>query len=241
MADVKVRDIMTRLVVRLYPDESVKEAATRLAANGISGAPVVEDGKVVGIVSESDLIHSLAPPAPVERGTSVLDTIEFLGSEKPHGIVHGTTVGQVMSPFVFQVSADTSIWKAASIMERRGVKRLPVVDDHDGLIGIVSRADLVRAMARDDDQIRQTVLEAISIIGEETIQGLEAEVDDGVVTLRGTADRKTTRDLAVKLAGRTPGVVEVVDRMSFDWDDSHVKVPAPVPDPRENWQTAVGT
>lgn len=241
MADVKVKDIMTKLVVRLYPDDSVKEAAARLSANGISGAPVVEDGKVVGIVSESDLIHSLAPPAPVERGTSVLDTIEFLGSEKPHGIVHGTTVREVMSPFVFQVPADTSIWKAASIMERRGVKRLPVVDDDDYLIGIVSRADLVRTMARDDEQIRQAVLDAVWILGEETIEGLEANVDDGIVTLRGVADRKTTRDLAVKLAGRTPGVVEVVDRMSFRWDDSHVKTPVPVPDPRNNWQTAVGT
>lgn len=240
MADVMVKDIMTRLVVRLYPDDGVKEAAERLAANGISGAPVVEDGKVVGIVSEADLIRSLAPPAPVDRGTSVFDALELLGAQRSHGLVHGTTVREVMSPFVVQIPEATSIWKAASIMERRGVKRLPVVDGDDNLIGIVSRADLVKTMARDDDQIRRAVMDAVWIVGEETIQGLDATVVDGVVTLRGIADRKTTHDLAVKLAGRTPGVVEVVDRMSFEWDDTHVKVPSSVPDPRENWQNAAG-
>lgn len=240
MADVRVEDIMTRVVVTLAPNDTVHDAAQRLAHNRISGAPVVEEGRVVGMISESDLVHSLMPPAPVDRGVSILDSLELIGRTRPHGIEHGQKVGEVMTPIVVQIPARASIWKAASVMERRGVKRLPVVDADDYLVGIISRADLVKSMARDDEQIRAAVCDAIRIVGEETIEGLDVEVHDGVVSLRGKADRKSTKDIAVKIAVRTPGVVEVIDRMTFEWDDRAVKVAPSVPDPRENWQSAVG-
>lgn len=235
MADVSVKDVMTHLVVTLYPTDTVHEAATKFARNHISGAPVVEEGKVVGVVSESDLIHSLMPPDRADRGSSILDVLSVLGRARPHGALHGKTVDEVMSPLVIQVSPETSIWKAASIMERRGVKRLPVVDEEGYLIGIVSRADLVKALAKDDAQTAADVTEAIDILGRETFSNLEVEVDDGVATIRGMADRKSTKELAVKLASRTPGVVEVVDRITFEIDDSRVRIPN-TPDPRFNWQ-----
>lgn len=237
MSDVKVQDVMTHLVVMLYPTDTVHEAAQRLARNRISGAPVVEGGKVVGIVSESDLIHAVMPPVPVDRGASILDILSVMGRAKPRSHEHGKTVAEVMTSLVIQVSPETSIWKAASIMERKGVKRLPVVDDHDYLLGIVSRADLVKAMAKDDAQITADVIQAITLLGKETIDGLEVEVDDGVATIKGVADRKSTHKLAVALAGRTPGVVEVVDRMTFEQDDTKIQMATnPDPDPRRNWQ-----
>lgn len=70
-----------------------------------------------------------------------------------------------MSTFVIQVAPETSVWKAASIMEAKGIKRLLVVDDEGYLLGIVSRADLVRAMARDDSQLRDDVVGSIAILG----------------------------------------------------------------------------
>jgi len=241
MADVKVQSVMTREVVVLHPSDTIHHAAQLLSLNGISGAPVVEDRKVVGIVSESDLIHAVMPPVPVDRGASIIDILSIVGRAKPRAYEHGKNVAEAMSPLVIKVSPSASIWKAASIMEQKGVKRLPVVDDEDRLVGVVSRADLIKALARDDEQIRAEVIDAIEVLGSETIEGLKVDGNDGVMTLRGTADRRSTRDLAIKLASRTPGVVEVIDRLDFDIDDRRAKsTPANDPkDPRLDWRTPV--
>jgi CBS domain-containing protein len=237
MADVRVKDVMTHPVVALDPSDTIHNAAQKLARNRISGAPVVEDGKVVGVVSESDLIHAVLPPIPVDRGASIIDILSVIGRAKPRAHEHGKTVAEVMSPLVIQVAPSASVWRAASIMEDRGINRLPVVDDEDHLLGIVSRADLVKAMARDDEQIRADVIDAIEVLGTETVRGLEVEGADGVMTLRGTADRKSTRDLAIKLASRTPGVVEVVSRLDYETDDAKVRFPRETDpkDPRLDW------
>ena len=239
MADTKVRDVMTNLVVMLYPKDSIHEAAQRLAKNGISGAPVVEAGKVVGIVSESDLIHAVMPPVPVNRGASVLDLLALIG--RPHMKRHdlGKIVADVMSTSVVEASPDMSVWQAAATMERKGIKRLPVVDDDDYLLGIISRADLIKAMARDDDRIQEDVVETIDLwLGLETIDSFEVKVTDGVAFIKGTADRSSTRTHAVELVGRVPGVVEVIDRMSSVIDDKHIgrpRVEADPKDPRLDW------
>lgn len=239
MPDVKVQDVMTHLVVTLHPADTIHEAAKKLARNRISGAPVVEGGKVIGIVSESDLIRAAMLSVAGDRGSSILDALSAIGRAQLRRHEHAKTVGEVMSPHVIQVSPDTSIWKAASIMERRDIKRLPVVDAEGYLIGIVSRADLVKAMAKDDREITADVIEAIGILGPETIDALEVEVTDGVAILKGRADRKSTHDLAVKLAARTPGVIDVVDKMTFEDDDTRSWIATnPNPDPRRNWQAA---
>jgi CBS domain-containing protein len=240
MADTKVADVMTNLVVMLYPKDTIHEAAQRLAKNGISGAPVVEDGKVVGIVSESDLIHAVMPPVPVNHGASVLDLLTVVGHPHMRRHDHGKTVADVMSTMVIEASPDMSVWQAASLMERKGVKRLPVVDSDDYLVGIISRADLVKAMARDDDQIQNEIFETTSLfLGLETIESFSVTVEQGVAVLAGTADRSSTRTLAIKLAGRTPGVVEVVDEMTHLIDDRHSRTPhreADPKDPRLDWR-----
>lgn len=225
MADVKVKDVMTNLVVMLYPGDTVHDAAQRFARNGISGAPVVEAGKIVGIVSEADLIHAVMPPAKVDRGTSVLDMLSVMTTARPRAHRHGIKVSEIMTSIVCTIGPEDSIWKAANEMETRGVKRLPVIDGDDYVIGIVSRADVVKAMAHDDARIREEVLGAISVLGDDVIDELDAEVQDGIVTLLGSADRRSTHELAIKLAGRSPGVVEVIDEMSHEHDDHQPRVP----------------
>jgi CBS domain-containing protein len=236
MSDVKVREVMTHRVATLRPTDSLHEAAQRLAHNHVSGAPVVVDGKVEGMVSESDIIHAVTPSVPRDRGASVLDLLSVIGRARPRDSEHGKTVAEIMSPLVIQVSSEASIWKAASVMERRGVKRLPVVDENGYLLGIVSRADLVRAIAKEDAEIAADVIEAIRVLGEETIDGLEVEVAEGVAAIAGVADRKSTGQLATKLAARTPGVVEVLDRMTFEIDDTRIKADSYDRDPRRDWR-----
>jgi CBS domain-containing protein len=240
MTDVSVQDVMTHKVVMLNPSDTVHEAAQKLARNRISGAPVVEDRKVVGIVSESDLIHAVMPPVPVDRGASILELLTVIGRARPRSHQNKTSVAEVMSSMVIQISPESSIWSAASVMERRGVKRLPVVDNEDHLLGIVSRADLVKAIAKDDDKIRTDAIEAINVLGEESFADLVVEVADGVATISGRADRKSTRELAIRLASRTPGVVEVISRLNYDVDDTRPKSfqsERDPKDPRLDWRS----
>jgi CBS domain-containing protein len=216
-----VADIMTRETVTLSPTDTVHEAAARLAQHRISGAPVVDQGELVGILSEADLMHAAIPPASIEKTRST--TMAVLGLFlRGQATVPGedATVGSVMTDDVVTIGPTTSIWDAAAVMERRRLKRLPVVDDEGDLIGIISRADLVAAMARTDEELREDVLDAISIAGEESVKDVDVEINQGSATLTGTADRKTTKDLALKLAAQVPGILEVVDRLAFEADDT---------------------
>jgi CBS domain-containing protein len=119
MKKLNVEDVMTGLVVKLHPDDTVREAAFRLAQNDVSGAPVVQEGKVVGIVSGSELVRAGA-----------------------------TRVGSVMTAHVITTLPTATILEAASVMERHRVKRLPVCDDVGRLLGVVSRSDILGAIVR---------------------------------------------------------------------------------------------
>lgn len=216
-----VGDVMTKETVVLSPDDTIFEAAGRLAERNISGAPVVENGKVVGIVSEADLMRAALPPAKVDKPrSSTMALLSLFLRGQATQAPEDATVASIMSGDVVTALPTSSIWDAASLMERRGVKRLPVVDNDGGLVGIVSRADLVGTMARTDDELRQDVLETIALAGEDSVKGVEVDVDKGTVTLQGSADRKTTKGVALKLAAQVPGVLEVVDRLEFESDDT---------------------
>ena len=144
MDGMEVRDAMTRLAVTLRPGDSIVDAARVLSSNRISGAPVVEDGRVTGVVSEADLMRALSSPrrgAPSQplmllllRGTATQETRDVL-------------VGDVMSRRVISIGPRGSIWEAAGLINRHGVRRLPVVDDDGYLVGVLARSDLVRCMA----------------------------------------------------------------------------------------------
>jgi CBS domain-containing protein len=211
----------------------VHEAAQILAGRHINGAPVVKDGRVVGIVSESDLVGVATPPAPIDRGPSVFDPLATFVTGRPHPHNGHVPVQEVMSPYVVTVSPNDSIWHAAALMTQHGIKRLPVTHPDGFVVGLVSRADVVRAMARSDESLRRDVIDRISVLGKETIPDLYVRAYDGIVTLRGLADRRTTRDLALRIASRTPGVLQVVDRLRFRHDDLHNPPYPPLVDPKD--------
>lgn len=145
MPDTKVKDVMTRSVVTLDPDDSVHAAARSLARHGISGAPVVREGKVVGVITESDIVRAVLPPAPSEEGLAALELLTHTDEASPRSAAK--TVAEAMSTLVVEISPEESVRNAAAQMEQRGVNRLPVVGPDGSLVGIVSRADIVRLIA----------------------------------------------------------------------------------------------
>ncbi|WP_027339460.1 CBS domain-containing protein [Halonatronum saccharophilum] len=144
-----VREIMTKDVITVTPDMTVKEVAKVLADNKISGVPVLEGDKLVGIVSEGDLIvrdKKLRFPNYVY----FLDSIFYLESyekfEKDFKKMIGVKVGDIMTEDVLSVGPKASVEDVATVLTEEGVNRVPVVED-DKVIGIVSRGDIVKYMS----------------------------------------------------------------------------------------------
>ncbi len=141
-APERVGSIMRRSVVVLAPDRSIGEAARILEREGISGAPVTEGGRIVGMVSLADLFRS-AGVRPEDAATS--------GPWHRHEIAmaqSGRTVAVAMQTNVATVPPDAPIGEVAALMRRRGVNRIPVVSPDGIVVGIVARDDIIEAVAR---------------------------------------------------------------------------------------------
>jgi len=187
-----VEDVMTRDVISVPPTTLLKEVARLLTEHGISGVPVEEHGKVVGVVSETDIVK--------ERGRR-----KWWLRRNPR--LHARTAGDAMTSPAITIQGRCSISSAAALMSDHRVNRLPVVDDR-GLAGIVTRADLVRAFARPDEDIRQDVVKTLRNLWVSP-QTIRVEVRRGEVTLRGTVTMpKIVRKVPAAIE-RVPGVVSV--------------------------------
>jgi len=148
--DLKVRDIMQPDVITVGPDATIRELAGILAEHKISGVPVVdEDGTLVGMVSESDVILQDAEfhfPYYIQFLESIIYLQSLAKFEERFRKTFGTKVAEVMSDKPVQIASGASIHAAATIMADHKVDRLPVIDD-ERLVGIVTRGDIVRAIA----------------------------------------------------------------------------------------------
>ncbi len=147
--------MMTTDVVTLHADDSLEDAVKALTARGISGAPVVDDdGRLVGVLDDSDLILSEArvhAPTAVEilgAYIPIPGTIKRFEEEVRHAL--GRTVADLMEPDAPYVGPEATVEDVATAMISQHVSRVPVVDDDRQVIGIVSRGDLVKAMSRDE-------------------------------------------------------------------------------------------
>jgi CBS domain-containing protein len=144
------RDVMSRDVVTVTRDTTVQEVARLLTEHGISGVPVVDEGRrVVGIVSEGDLIYQdkkLHKPAFIEilGGVIYLENPQRLGEELMK--MTAFKVGQIMTAKVHTVREDTPVQEIASLMVKYRINRVPVLDGQRRLAGIVSRQDIVRSL-----------------------------------------------------------------------------------------------
>lgn len=223
-----VRDVMTTSVLAVHPATTLKEVARLLVEHRISGLPVVdEESRVVGVVSEADLLVKEQDPGTYAPGP--LDRI-FGESEELRQLrakAEARTAGDAMTSPAITIEASRSIHHAAAVMIDRRVNRLPVVEG-GRLVGIVTRADLVRAFVRSDDQLEQTIREEVLVktLWIDPAQ-FEVAVRDGVASIRGAVDRRSTAGMIVRSIEMVPGIVGVNAEIAWNVDDHDIEAPAP--------------
>lgn len=189
-----VRDVMTSPAISVTGEVTVKEAISMMASHDIAAMPVVDSsGRVVGVVSEADVIREMVVPDPRVHGVTVrLTSPPFLAK-----------VADVMTNHALTVTSDTELAEAADLLTSTVVKSLPVVEG-ERLIGMLSRRDIIRMLSRQDSRIGAEVGEVFHGAGHDWL----ADVEDGIVTVSGPADAREER-LAQTLACTVPGVVGI--------------------------------
>ncbi len=233
---MQASDIMTPEVVTVGRDTSLADVIRLMLTHRISGLPVVEAGTVVGIVSEGDLLRR--PETGTERRRRHwLELLSFSDTAAADYVrTHGMTAGEVMTTEVVTIADTTPIADIAEVLESQGMKRVPVLRAGK-LVGIVSRADLLRSLGsklgpkpqESDARIRMVLLAELSLHA--SWAPLPAEVSvlvqDGVVHYWGSVRSEARRRAMIVAAERIAGVQHVVDHMQ-PWSE---------PDPlfRPNW------
>jgi len=217
---MRVEDVMTREVVSTRPEAPLREVAVQLSERGISGLPVVgEAGEVVGVISEADLLVKEAGLTPRRPGLVAwlldpTDPKEQLKLEARVAAEAMTTPPITIAPYV-------SVASAAAEMLERGINRLPVVRD-GRLVGIVTRADLVRAFARSERQVAADVRRQadyfLALSGE--VSHVDVILSGGELRLAGTVRRRSSAEELPRHLRKVPGVVSVVSELGWREDDS---------------------
>jgi CBS domain-containing protein len=189
---MKIKELMTKNVVTVSSEASLKDVAGLLAQYRVSGLPVVDaEGTVVGVISEADILLK-------ELGDKAL------------------TAEQAMTSPARTIGPERPVAEAAKRMIDEHVNRFPVVDRDDKLIGIVTRADLVRAFVRSDDAIASEIREDVILktlwIAPET---LDVSVHDGAVQIGGQVETKSDARLIEEFVRRVPGTVSVESHVTW--------------------------
>ena len=201
-----VRDVMTEKVFTVTRDMPLKVVATRMLEYGVSGLPVVADEDVVGVVSETDILFK-ERIAPERKG--VVDWLVHYAEDPPLAKLDARTAGDAMTTPAVTIQSGRSVEDAATLMLDLGIDRLPVVDS-GSLVGIVTRADLVRAFTRSDELIAEEILQEGLLkrfwVGPSSVV---LEVEQGNVVLEGRVDTEDLAEGIVDFTRRIPGVVSV--------------------------------
>ena len=233
---MRAHQIMTRDVITVTPQTPIAEAANTMLRTHISGLPVTDAyGKLVGIVSESDLLRR----SEIGTGRKRPAWLQFfLGP----GVVaadfvreRGRKIENVMTQDLVTATEETSLEDLVHLMEKKGIKRLPVMRG-EKLVGIVTRSNLLQAVASmaheipdptvDDDHIRERITRAVTSTDWSPI-GFEATVRNGVVHLHGLITTDQARQATIVAAESTAGVKKVHDHLCFidTWSGFYVESP----------------
>jgi CBS domain-containing protein len=205
---MNVNDVMTADVVTVPTDAPLRRVAELLVEHRVSGLPVCDPyGGVVGVVSEHDLLFKESGPIPRPAGLLwwLSDDRDYAELAKPEA----RTAGEAMTEPAITIAAGRPVAAAARLMVEQRINRLPVLEG-DELVGIVTRADLVRILTRSDEELRREIVEDVLrrtlwLASEE----VNVEVVDGAVTVRGAVDNEADAELVEHFVTRVPGVVSV--------------------------------
>ncbi|MCQ4082061.1 CBS domain-containing protein [Streptomyces sp. RB6PN25] len=237
-----VAEVMTSEVVRVGFATPFKDIASLLAEYRISGVPVVgPDDRVAGVISETDLMTYQARlseadeaghgPALRRARRALRSLVRGRAGAVRAAKQRARTAERLMSAPAITVHPQAGLAEAARTMVRHGIERLPVVDDDNRLVGIVTRRDLLQIFLRTDHEIRTEVIRGVL---ERTLgltpAAVHVTVHDGAVTLEGRVERASEAAIALRLSARVDGVIAVVDRLTFRFDDSRER-PEPAPAP----------
>jgi CBS domain-containing protein len=227
----QVADIMTRVVVTATEDTPLPELIDDMVRYGISGVPVVDtESRLIGIVTEADVMTKPAYGGTQRRSLAVLSDLLRGRERRWESKATGLTAGQIMTTEVETARPHEAVQAAARRMVRCGIKRLPVVDA-DRLVGIVSRADVLRRMHRTDAELQaeiEAVLADPARVPETT--NVDVSVADGVVTLRGSVRFPMDLPVLSAVVWRFPGVVDAIVEVTAREPD-----PAPQPTPNRGY------
>lgn len=218
-------DVMARNVITVSPNAGLAEIADLMLKHRVSGLPVLDNGTLVGIVTESDLLRR------VETGTEVHHSrlAEFFTSAETlaheYTKSHGKKAAHLMSPSVVVVQADTPLAEVAEVLAANNIKRVPVMLNGK-LVGIISRANLVQALASqgrfhteadtNDRQIRERLQDELRDQPWAESQALyNIVVEDGTVHLWGIVRTAAEREATIVAAENIPGVKKVVDHLTL--------------------------
>jgi CBS domain-containing protein len=215
-------DVMTTDVVSIDPDRPIQEIAELLYSRGISGVPVVEDGRVVGVVSEGDLIGHAAAIGE-QRGSWWLTLFrDETASARDYAKTHGRVARDVMTRDVITIEESATLGDIARLLDKHHIKRVPVLRD-GRLVGVVSRRNLLRGLANlaappsvaspDDAAMRRQLVAELRRLSWAHIAEEDVAVENGVVRLSGLVHSEDERR-AIRIATENvPGVRAVEDDM----------------------------
>ena len=200
-----VADVMTRDVVTVSPSAPYGRCFALMRMHGVGALPVVDDGRLAGIVTLTDLVLK-------DRRPSARDRYAERPAPKRPGVAR--TAAELMTRHLVTAHPETPLAAAVRQLVQHRINRLPVIDGEGRLVGIVSRSDVLRMFLRSDVSIRREVNNAVTgdlpFIGKGKIW---ADVTDGVVTLDGEVEPGTLTDVLLRLVASVPGVVGVKNRL----------------------------
>jgi CBS domain-containing protein len=209
-----VKDVMSTHVIAARKDASFKEMAAKLREHRVSAFPVVDnDGTVIGVVSEADLLSKEV----LDGGDAGMPgMISGILQRKEQERAAGLTAGDLMTHPAVTVEPDDTVEHAARLMYARRVKRLPVTDAAGHLVGIISRADVLGVYSRPDEEIRTEICDEVIPDGFLADPArFTVAVHDGIVTLEGKPDTAALVHDIVDRVRHVQGVVAVRDRLSY--------------------------
>lgn len=218
---MKVGDVMTRSVAAVRPETPLKDVAALMVDRGISGVPVVDaDQAVLGVVSEADFV--IKERRAVDGRNRLLALIfgESRQARAELKKIEATTAGEAMTSPALTVESTDTLQRAAELMASRRVNRLPVVEG-GRLVGIVTRADVVRAYVRPDAELERLVREEVLAKTAFSLapEAFEVAVQGGVVRLAGRVDRRSLADTIVEVTHGLGGIVGVESHLTWETDD----------------------